>query len=119
MFAIVIGAMLMLLAWQNRARDAGGGRPPRRIELLYAYVAGLALSMVAIYTTEYSFRGFQHEATFYRVSALAYPLVLVGAARASTMRRWPATSIAAVYMLSRTIPGWVFPIFAAEPRLWA
>ena len=117
MFAIVIGAMLMLLAWQNRARDDGGARPPRTLELLYVYVAGIALSMVAIYTTEYSFRGFQHAATFYRVSALAYPIVLVGAARASTMRRWPATSIAVVYMLSRMIPGWILPLFAAEPKL--
>src|SRR5687768_11472769 len=116
MFAIVIGALLMILAWQNRARDAGGERPPRRLELLYVYVAGIALSMLAIYTTEYSFRGFQHGADFYRVSALAYPIVLVATARASTMR-WAATWIALVYMASRIIPGWVLPLFAAEPKL--
>jgi hypothetical protein len=116
MFAIVIGALLMILAWQNRARDDGGGHPPRQLELLYVYVAGLALSMVAIYTTEYSFRGFQHGAAFYRVSALAYPIVLVAAARASAMR-WAATWIAIVYMASRIIPGWVLPLFGAEPRL--
>jgi hypothetical protein len=115
MYAIVIGALLMILAWQNRARDVGG-EPPRRLELLYVYVAGLALSMVAIYTTEYSFRGFQHGATFYRISALAYPIVLVGTARASTMK-WAATWIALVYMASRIIPGWVLPLFAAEPKL--
>jgi hypothetical protein len=116
MYAIVIGALLMILAWQNRARDIGGERPPRRLELLYVYVAGLALSMVAIYTTEYSFRGFQHGVTFYRVSALAYPIVLVATARASTMR-WAATWVALVYMASRMIPGWVLPLFAAEPKL--
>jgi hypothetical protein len=129
MYAIVIGALLMILAWQNRARDAGGDpawRPqdaprdiaasPRRLERLYVYVAGLALSMVAIYTTEYSFRGFQHGAGFYRVSALAYPVILVATARASTMR-WAATWIALVYMASRIIPGWVLPLFGAEPRL--
>ena len=116
MFAIVIGALLMILAWQNRARDAGGERPPRRLELLYVYVAGIALSMLAIYTTEYSFRGFQHGADFYRVSALAYPVVLVATARASTMR-WAATWIALVYMASRIIPGWVLPLFGAEPKL--
>jgi hypothetical protein len=115
MFAIVIGALLMILAWQNRARDARG-EPPRRLELLYVYVAGLALSMVAIYTTEYSFRGFQHGADFYRVSALAYPIVLVATARASTMP-WAATGIAVVYMASRIFPGWVLPLFPAEPKL--
>jgi hypothetical protein len=116
MYAIVIGALLMILAWQNRARDAGGERPPRQLELLYVYVAGLALSMVAIYTTEYSFRGLQHGMPFYRVSALAYPIVLVATARASTMR-WAATSVALVYMVSRMIPGWVLPLFPAEPKL--
>jgi hypothetical protein len=117
MFAIVIGALLMIVAWQNRARDAGGDdRPPRQLELLYVYVAGIALSMVAIYTTEYSWRGVQHGAEFYRVSALAYPVVLIAAARASTMR-WAATPVALVYMASRIMPGWVFPLFAAEPKL--
>ena len=116
MFAIVIGALLMIVAWQNRARDAGTNRPQRQLELLYLYVAGLALSMVAIYTTEYSFRSFQHGPDFYRVSALAYPLVLVATARASTMR-WAATAIALVYMASRIIPGWVLPLFPAEPKL--
>jgi hypothetical protein len=116
MYAIVIGALFMLAAWQNRARDAGGARPPREIELLYLYVSGLALSMVAIYTTEYSFRGFQHGPTFYRVSALAYPIVLIGTARASTAR-WAATAVALVYMASRMIAGWVFPLFPAEPKL--
>jgi hypothetical protein len=115
MFAIVIGALLMILSWQNRARDAGGDSL-RRLELLYVYVAGLALSMVAIYTTEYSFRGFQHGVDFYRVSALAYPVVLVATARASPMR-WAATGVALVYMASRIIPGWVLPLFPAEPKL--
>jgi hypothetical protein len=72
--------------------------------------------MAAIYTTEYSFRGFQHGADFYRVSALAYPVILIATARASTMR-WAATGIALVYMASRMIPGWVLPLFAAEPKL--
>src|SRR3712207_1136767 len=44
MYSIVIGALVMLAAWQNRARDAAGvERPPRQVELLYLYVAGLAL----------------------------------------------------------------------------
>jgi hypothetical protein len=116
MFAIVIGALFMLSAWQNRARDATGTRPPRELELLYVYVAGLALSMVAIYTTEYSFRGVQHAPQFYRISALAYPFVLIGTARASTMR-WGATAIALVYMASRILPGWILPLFPAEPKL--
>ena len=116
MYSIVIGALFMLSAWQNRARDVTGDRPPRSLELLYVYVAGLALAMVAIYTTEYSFRGVQHAPDFYRVSALAYPFTLIAAARASTMR-WSATAIALVYMGSRILFGWILPLFPAEPKL--
>src|SRR5918992_5681878 len=57
MYAIVIGALFMLSAWQNRTRDVSSDPPSRSLELLYVYVAGIALSMIAIYTTEYSFRG--------------------------------------------------------------
>src|SRR3712207_504857 len=93
MYSIVIGALFMLAAWQNRARE--GEQESRRLESLFLYVGGLALAMVTIYTTEYSFRGVQHDAQFYRVSALAYPVVLIGVARASTAR-WAATTVAVV-----------------------
>ncbi len=116
MYAIVIGALFMIAAGQNRARALGDDRVPRKVEWLYVYVAGLALSMVAIYTTEYSFRGVQHGSQFYRVSALAYPVVLVAAARSSSMR-WAATWVALVYMASRIVMGWILPLFPAEPKL--
>lgn len=112
MIAIVLGAVLMGVAWQNRAaaedRDALG-----RFVLV---AMGVFLGMVAIYTYEYSIRSYHHAARFYQVSAVAYPLVLLAAARVST-RPWPATTVAAVYMLSRLLMGWIFPLFPAEPKL--
>lgn len=112
MIAIVGGALLMGVAWQNRAADAARGALER-----YSLVAmGIFLGMVALYKYEYSIRIYHHAALFYQVSAVGYPLVLVAAARVST-RRWPATTVAAVYMVSRLLMGWIFPLFDAEPKL--
>lgn len=112
MIAIVGGALLMGVAWQNRAPVESRGR----LETYVLVAMGIFLGMVAIYTYEYSIRIAHHRALFYQVSAVAYPVVLVAAARVST-RRWPATTVAAVYMISRMLMGWIFPLFPAEPKL--
>lgn len=112
MVAIVIGALLMAVAWQNRA--AGAAR--RSLERYVLAAMGIFLGMVAIYTYEYSIRIYHHAPRFYQVSAVGYPLILVAAARISA-RRWPATTVAGVYMLSRLLMGWIFPLFPAEPKL--
>lgn len=112
MIAIVGGALAMAVAWKNRAPAAARGR----LESYVLVAMGIFLGMVAIYTYEYSIRIHHHAARFYQVSAIAYPLVLVAAARVSA-RRWPATTVAAVYMLSRMLMGWIFPLFPAEPKL--
>lgn len=112
MIAIVAGALLMAVAWQNRA----SAEDRRSLEMYVLVALGIFLGMVAIYTYEYSIRIWHHAPRFYRASAIAYPIILVAAARVST-RRWPATTVAAVYMLSRLLMGWIFPLFPAEPKL--
>ena len=112
MIAIVGGAVLMGVAWQNRAPAEHRGA----LGLFVLVAMGIFLGMVAIYTYEYSIRIYHHAARFYQVSAIAYPIVLVAAARVST-RPWPATTVAVVYMVSRLLMGWIFPLFPAEPKL--
>lgn len=113
MYAIVVGAMVMTVAARAAARDA---RTRHRLDLALAYALGLMLSMVAVFTTEYSERGAQHGSQFYRVSAMSYPILLTAAARASALR-WPATTVAGVYMLVRMLQGWILPLVPAEPKL--
>lgn len=113
MAAIVVGALVWTVAWQNRADDRALGR---KLEWLYVYEAGLLLSMVAVFLTENTGRGYMHASSFYRASSIAYPLVLVAVARGSTMR-WPATTTALVYMGVRILAGWILPLFPAEPKL--
>ena len=112
-FANQLGAMLQALAAQNRAAGAPAARV---LATVYAYAAGSLLVIVSTLFLEYSEPNRQHGALFYEISCAAYPLVLVAAAR-GTRLRWPATSVAAVYMAVRLAVMWVLPLFPATPRL--
>src|SRR5262245_454505 len=89
--AIQCGAMLMALAWQNRAV---GDR--RHLGQLYLYGAGLLLVLVATVATEHTQRWDMHQSDFYKVSAGVFLFFIVSSARAS-IARWPATIVATVY----------------------
>jgi hypothetical protein len=118
--AIQMGAMLTAVALQNRWEAAGAEpvdqRLRRRLRLSYALSAGLLLMNAAIITYEFQMRILMHSSIFYIVAAIAFPLVMVAAARASRLR-WPATTAAAVYMLLWASLVWIMPLFPAEPRL--
>jgi hypothetical protein len=112
MVALALGAMLSMLALQNRASDERAGR----YALLYAYVSGCVLGFLAIMTTEYSFRTFMHSALFYIVTCGVFPLLLVAAGN-TTRQRWGATLVAGSYSLTRLLLLWILPLFPAEPKL--
>ena len=112
MVALALGAMLVLLATQNRAGNESVGR----WALLYAYAAGCVLSFFAIMTTEYSWRTFQHTSLFYRVSCAAFPLFLVAAGN-TARHKWGASLVAGSYMAIRMSMLWILPLFPAVPRL--
>ncbi len=109
MYAVAIGSLLLVLAYQNRSRERAGG-------LLFNYAAGVLLVMASIIVTEKSYPNQQHGSFFYQVSAAIYPLYLVATARASKVK-WGATSAAAVYMLIIGMMVWILPVFAAHPKL--
>jgi hypothetical protein len=128
-FGCQLGAMLLALSVQNRAAatpntpaaattepagaDGAGGR---LLALVYAYSAGLLLVIVSTLFLEYSEPNNQHGALFYEIGCAAYPLVLVAAARGARLR-WPATTVAAIYMAMRMAVLWVLPLFPATPML--
>ena len=117
MQGIVIGAMLMMAAYQNQVREAERTLPTR----LNLVGLGYVLTMIAVFTTEFSERGAMHGVRFYAISALAYPAVLVVAVRAAAARgtrpRWPATTVALTYMAVRAVMLWILPLFPGAPRL--
>ena len=109
--AIQCGAMLMALAWQNRAI---GDR--RHLGRLYLLGAGLLLLLVATVATEHTQRWDMHQSHFYQVSAAVFTFFIISSARAS-VARWPATTVALVYTGATLFMLVLMPLFPAQPLL--
>ena len=114
MISVELGAMLMVLAAQNRATD------PARVKQLgwaYAVAGGVLVVMVATLISEYAARpNHMHSPRFYQVAAGAFPLFVVAFARAGRLR-FPATTAAAVYTVLMLATIWILQLFPAQPRL--
>ena len=112
--AISYGAMLMAAAHRNRLAGTG-----TRLDFLYLYSAALLLVNASTLGTDYFGRWHMHQSFFYAVCCLVFPFLLVGPARAvaSGRVRWPATTVAAIFMLIRMALMWILPLFPAEPGL--
>ena len=111
-FAIVIGALLLTLAEQNRADE----HDRKRLAWLLAWTGGLFIMNFAVFLTEYSERRMLHSAFFYEVTALAFPIPLVMMARAIKLR-WAATSAAAFFTGLMLALMWIIQLFPATPKL--
>jgi hypothetical protein len=109
--AIQCGAMLMAVAWQNRA---DGNR--QQLGRLYLVGAGLLVLLAATVATEYTQRWDMHQSLFYQVSGGVFVFFLVSTARASVLR-WPATITALVYMALTMVMVLVLPLFPGQPLL--
>ena len=112
MWAIVLGALMLLLREQNLA-PAGQPEPGRR---LFIYASGLVVVMASVFLIEHSWPNQQRTALFYQMSATTLPVYLLGLGRASKFR-WGATLIALVYMGIIAGMAWVLPLFPGQPRL--
>jgi hypothetical protein len=105
------GALLLTLAAQNREG------PQQRSATWYFLIAGSLLFMDrAIMLTEYSWSNLMHDGQFYRVSALAYPMVLVLMSRASKIK-WAATITAGIFTALMLALMWIIQMFPATPKL--
>ena len=109
--AIQCGAMLMALAWQNRAIGDRG-----HLGRLYLLGAGLLLLLVATVATEHTQRWDMHQAHFYQVSAAVFLFFIISAARAS-VARWPATTMTLIYTGLTVFMLMLMPLFPAQPLL--
>lgn len=113
MVAIQVGAMLLTLSLQNRADE----QHTRRFAIAYAFAAGVMIAMVGTTLAQYTLTpNIWHRSLMYRVTAAAFPLLLVAVARAGRVR-YPATMAAAFYMAVYLVPQWIMVQFPATPRL--
>src|ERR1700677_1714242 len=109
MFGISFGALLLVLARQNRRQDGAGGG-------LFVYVGGVFVLLGGVFVMEFTFPNLQHCASFYEVCALTFPLRLVTLGRAGRIS-WPTTRVAAIYLLIGCLLTWILPLFPAQPKL--
>lgn len=117
--AIQLGALFMVLALQNRTDDRaadGASHVIRGFKLMFSVALGLVLLNLAIITTEYTFRIYQHTTLFYQVTTGLFVLPLVIAAVAGRLR-WSATAAALTYTGVLLSMHFILPLFGAEPRL--
>jgi hypothetical protein len=110
MYAVAIGALLLVLSWQNRHPET------KLASLLFVFAAGVLLTMSTIIVTEESYPNQQHGTTFYKICCVIYPLYLCAAARAAKVR-WAATGSALVYFGIMCSMVWILPLFKARPLL--
>ena len=114
LWAIQLGALMLVLSVQNRAPASG---QPRLYGVLAAYMIAILLQNVAtIGIEQIGFANLAHNAVYYLVAAGALPLLLVAAGRGVRLR-WPATTAAAAYMAFSLVMIWVLQLFPATPKL--
>lgn len=112
MFAVQLGALLLVLGWKNRANE----ETRDTLDNLYLFVSGLVVFNMGTLVIEYTFPLFGHLPMYYRALALAIPFFLVALTLAADVR-WAATKIAGVYMIVWQAINLVLPLFPAEPKL--
>jgi len=110
--AIQLGSLILMLSHQNRWTSASNRLPG----LAFAYATGVLVTMLATLFMEESLPNNQHRGVFYKISAAAYPVILVAAARGARLR-WPATAAAAAFMAIGAAMSWILPLFRAQPLL--
>ncbi|MEO7501124.1 MAG: hypothetical protein ABIW94_00665 [Gemmatimonadaceae bacterium] len=114
MAGIQVGAMLMVLGAQNRTdREADRRR--------YAYIFALAAAIVVVMSSviiqeEAAFGNSMHGSGFYKVTGIVFPIFLVAFGRALKLK-WPATTVALVYMAIILLTMWVTQLFPAQAKL--
>jgi len=104
-----LGAWLLVLREQNRTGRAAPA-------WLFCIVAGLLIEELSVIFTAEFWPNREHESSYFLVTALAYPGLLVAISRATRLR-WGTTIAAASYMLFVGGLIWILPLFAAEPKL--
>ena len=111
-FGIELGTVMLMLAFMNRATEA----TRRRLQWLFLYVGGMAVSESLLIKMEYIARPDMHTALFYIVVVLGTPAILIAIAVASG-QRWAATAMACLYTAFGVAFLWILPLFHAEPKL--
>ena len=109
---IELGAMLLVCAHLNRA----SGAYQRKLDWLLLVVGGIVVAGSAISSSNRRRWSSCTARNFYRAVATAFPIGLIAISVVSK-KRWPATTMAAIYTALFLGGLWIFPLFPAAPKL--
>lgn len=109
---ISLGTLIFISAHVNRA----SGEARKKLDRLLLYVGGIVVFGSALFILESTPMGFMHNSQFYVAVARAFPIALLAISCVSSSR-WPATTMAAIYMGLFMLALWIFPLFPAQPKL--
>ncbi len=109
---ITFGAIILVSAHVNRA----SGADRRKLDWLLLYIGGIVTAGSALFILESTPIEMMHSASFYAAVARAFPIALIAISCVSSSR-WPATTMAAIYMGLFILALWIFPLFPAQPKL--
>jgi hypothetical protein len=111
--AIELGAVVLTIAFMNRATDE---RARRALQRLLLYIGMTLVSQGFILQLEYIHRSFMHSAQFYGIvtAGTIGGLVAVGV---TSRHRWACTIMAAGYTVIGIVLLWILPLVPAEPKL--
>lgn len=110
--AIGVGGVILIAGSMNRAE----GTLRRRLQLLLLALGGFIMTHDMMGVLEYTDRSFMHSGVMYLALSLGPLFILETFGRASGVR-WGRTAIAGVYTVLFVLAEWIFPLFAAEPKL--
>jgi hypothetical protein len=112
-FAVIVGTLVLIASFQNRAVEAELRNVYR---VMFLYVCSVLLVMEQVMLMEFTQRQFLHTHQPYLLTALA-TLAILGAARRGTQFPWAATCVCGFYTVYRIGLILVLPLFSAEPRI--
>ncbi|GAB2775039.1 hypothetical protein GCM10027275_17610 [Rhabdobacter roseus] len=119
---VQFGAIVSVLALKNQNKYSQTGTSAQQqsrhqvLFWLFALSAGFLLTMWFTLLSEEIDKRDSHTASFYQISAVAFPFLLVAFGRA-VPGRWTITTVSAVYSAILLLTLWIIPLFPAEPKL--
>lgn len=110
--SINVGGIILMMGLLNRAQGAAR----RQLQWMVLTVGSFIVVNSMIGRLQFTDRALMHSAVMYSWLAVGPPFVLEFIARATRVR-WARTITASFYTLLFMLGVWIFPLFAAEPKL--
>jgi hypothetical protein len=112
LYGVLVGTIVLIAGHTNRA----AGSAKRLASYLLIYGCGILLIVAMTMVLQFTNRSILHTSQPYLVLSILVPVILMIAARASSIR-FAATLVAAIYTFFGIALILILPLFPAEPKL--